>query len=52
MNLLGVGRGPLVTGMIGDALIGDARSLTLCLMVSLGVVATAIVVFARPPGKP
>jgi len=41
MNLLGVGPGPLVTGVIGDA-----HSLTLGLLVSLGVVATAIVPFA------
>jgi hypothetical protein len=50
MNLLGVGPGPLVTGMIGDA-----RSLTLGLLVSLGVVATAIVPFvlaARLAGRP
>jgi MFS transporter, Spinster family, sphingosine-1-phosphate transporter len=41
MNLLGVGPGPLVTGMIGDA-----RGLTTALVVSLGVVALAIVPFA------
>ncbi len=51
LNVLGVGPGPLVTGMIGDA-----RSLSLGLMVSLGVVSTAIVPFAlaarvaRPSG--
>ena len=47
LNLLGVGPGPLITGMIGDA-----RSLTLGLLVSLGVVALAIVPFllaARAP---
>ncbi len=50
LNLLGVGPGPLVTGMIGDA-----ASLTQGLLVSLAVVATAIVPFvlaarlARPP---
>ena len=41
LNLLGVGPGPLFTGMIGDA-----RSLSLGLLVSLGVVATAVVPFA------
>ena len=41
MNLAGVGPGPLVTGLIGDA-----SSLTLGLLISLGVVATAIVPFA------
>jgi len=41
LNLLGVGPGPLVTGMIGDA-----RSLTSGLISSLGVVALAIVPFA------
>jgi hypothetical protein len=41
MNLLGVGPGPLITGMIGDA-----RGLTTALLVSLGVVALAIVPFA------
>jgi MFS transporter, Spinster family, sphingosine-1-phosphate transporter len=41
INLLGVGPGPLVTGMIGDA-----RSLTAGLLVSLVVVALAIVPFA------
>jgi MFS family permease len=51
MNLLGVGPGPLITGVIGDA-----RSLSLGLLVSLGVVACAVPVFAlaariaRPPG--
>lgn len=53
LNLLGVGPGPLATGMIGDA-----RSLSLGLMASQGVVAVAIVVFAlaariaRPPSTP
>lgn len=41
INLLGVGPGPLVTGMIGDA-----RNLTVGLMTSLGVVALAIVPIA------
>ncbi|HLF56546.1 MAG TPA: hypothetical protein VI942_06840, partial [Thermoanaerobaculia bacterium] len=41
LNLLGVGPGPLFTGMIGDA-----HSLSLGLLVSLGVVATAVVPFA------
>lgn len=41
LNLLGVGPGPLVTGLIGDA-----QSLTLGLLVSLGVAATAMVPFA------
>jgi len=41
MNLLGVGPGPLITGMIGDA-----RDLTSGLVASLGVVAAAIVPFA------
>ncbi|MEO8274874.1 MAG: MFS transporter [Thermoanaerobaculia bacterium] len=40
INLLGVGPGPLVTGMIGDA-----HGLTLGLTSSLGVVALAIVPF-------
>ena len=53
INLLGVGPGPLVTGMIGDA-----RGLTLGLLSSLGVVALAIPAFAiaarsaRPAGNP
>ncbi len=41
INLLGVGPGPLVTGMIGDA-----YGLTLGLLSSLGVVALAIPAFA------
>lgn len=41
LNLLGVGPGPLITGMIGDA-----RGLSVGLLVSLGVVAMAIVPFA------
>jgi MFS family permease len=41
LNLLGVGPGPLVTGMIGDA-----HSLTLGLQTSLGVVVLAIVPLA------
>lgn len=41
MNLLGVGPGPLVTGMIGDA-----RGLTVGLVTSLFVVVLAIVPFA------
>ncbi len=41
INLLGVGPGPLVTGMIGDA-----RGLTAGLVLSLGVVALAAVPFA------
>lgn len=41
INLLGVGPGPLVTGMIGDA-----HGLTLGLTSSLVVVAFAIVAFA------
>jgi MFS transporter, Spinster family, sphingosine-1-phosphate transporter len=41
MNMLGVGPGALVTGMFGDA-----RSLSLGLTVSLGVVSLAIAVFA------
>lgn len=40
LNLLGVGPGPLVTGMIGDAV-----NLSTGLLVSLGVVAAAIVPF-------
>lgn len=40
MNLAGVGPGPLVTGMIGDA-----RSLTLGLLVSIGVYLVALVPF-------
>ena len=51
INLLGVGPGPLVTGMIGDA-----RGLSLGLTVSLAVTAFAAVAFAlaarcaRSPG--
>ena len=41
LNLLGVGPGPLVTGIIGDA-----RGLTAGLLASLGVVALAVVPFA------
>jgi predicted MFS family arabinose efflux permease len=41
LNLLGVGPGPLITGMIGDA-----RGLTLGLLVSVAVTAVAIVPFA------
>jgi hypothetical protein len=41
MNLLGVGPGPLITGIIGDA-----RGLTTALVASLAVVALAIVPFA------
>ena len=41
INLLGVGPGPLVTGMIGDS-----RSLTLGLLSSQAVVSLAIVAFA------
>lgn len=40
LNLLGVGPGPLVTGMIGDA-----RNLTSGLLVSVGVTALAIIPF-------
>jgi predicted MFS family arabinose efflux permease len=40
LNLLGVGPGPLITGMIGDAV-----NLSTGLLVSLGVVALAIVPF-------
>ncbi len=40
LNLLGVGPGPLITGMIGDA-----HSLTAGLLSSLGVVALAVVPF-------
>lgn len=40
LNLLGVGPGPYITGLIGDA-----RSLSLGLLISLGVVAAAIVPF-------
>lgn len=41
LNLLGVGPGPLVTGLIGDA-----RGLTAGLLASLGVVALAVIPFA------
>ena len=41
LNLLGVGPGPLITGMIGDS-----RSLTLGLLISVGITATAILPFA------
>jgi MFS family permease len=41
LNLLGVGPGPLITGMIGDA-----RGLTSGLLISVAVTATAIVPFA------
>jgi len=41
LNLLGVGSGPLITGLIGDA-----RSLTAGLAVTAGVVALAVVPFA------
>ena len=41
INLLGVGPGPLVTGLLGDA-----RTLTFGLQVSLGVFATAILPLA------
>lgn len=40
LNLLGVGPGPLVTGMIGDA-----RNLTSGLLVSVGITALAIIPF-------
>ena len=40
INLLGVGPGPLLTGMIGDA-----HGLTLGLLASLGVVALAVPAF-------
>jgi MFS family permease len=41
LNLAGVGPGPLVTGILGDA-----RGLTFGLIASLGVVALAVVPFA------
>lgn len=41
LNLLGVGPGPLITGMIGDA-----RNLSYGLLISLGVTALAIIPFA------
>lgn len=41
LNLLGVGPGPLITGMIGDS-----RNLSIALLISLGVTACAIVPFA------
>lgn len=41
LNLLGVGPGPLITGMIGDA-----HSLSIGLLISLAVTACAIVPFA------
>ncbi|MEK6375082.1 MAG: MFS transporter [Acidobacteriota bacterium] len=41
LNLLGVGPGPLITGMIGDA-----RGLTLGLLISVGITAFAIIPFA------
>jgi MFS transporter, Spinster family, sphingosine-1-phosphate transporter len=49
LNLLGVGPGPLVTGMIGDA-----STLSYGLLISLGVTALAIIPFAlaaRSEGK-
>lgn len=41
LNLLGVGPGPLVTGMIGDA-----RSLTSGLLLSIGITVLAVIPFA------
>ena len=41
LNLLGVGPGPLITGMIGDA-----RGLTAGLAISVGITACAIIPFA------
>lgn len=41
LNLLGVGPGPLITGMIGDA-----RGLTSGLLISVGITALAIIPFA------
>ena len=41
LNLLGVGPGPLITGMIGDA-----HNLSMALLISLAVTACAIVPFA------
>lgn len=41
LNLLGVGPGPLITGMIGDA-----RNLSSGLLVSVGITALAIIPFA------
>jgi hypothetical protein len=49
LNLLGVGPGPLITGMIGDA-----RGLGAGLLISLGITAFAIIPFAlaaRSEGK-
>ncbi len=49
LNLLGVGPGPLITGMIGDA-----RNLSYGLLISLGVTVLAIIPFAlaaRSEGK-
>jgi hypothetical protein len=55
LNLLGVGPGPLVTGMIGDA-----RGLSSGLLISLVITAFAIIPFAfaarsesaREPARP
>jgi len=47
INLLGVGPGPLITGMIGDA-----HGLTLGLLSSLGVVALAVPAFAIAARSP
>ena len=41
LNLLGVGPGPLITGMIGDA-----RNLSSGLLISVGITALAIIPFA------
>jgi hypothetical protein len=41
LNLLGVGPGPLVTGIVGDA-----SGLSIALLISVGVTAFAIVPFA------
>jgi predicted MFS family arabinose efflux permease len=47
LNLLGVGPGPLVTGMIGDA-----RGLTVALLASLAVVILAVIPFGLAVWRP